>query len=68
MGYTNYREFRLVVHALDGWGKHIFLIVSFLKIPAVSLALRALKQKGKKGVWGKESRAVARDKLLPFCN
>jgi len=36
------------VRALGGWGKHISLLVSFLKIPAVSLALRAWKQKGKK--------------------
>ena len=49
------------MRALGGRGKHIFFILSFLKIPAVTLALRAWKQKGKKegGLEGRN--------FLPFC-
>jgi len=55
------------VRALGGWGKYIFLVVSFLKIPAVALALRAWKQKGKKeGGWGEGIFALLRLRIERF--
>ncbi len=39
--------FSIAAH-INLWGKHIILIISFLKIPAAALALRTWKQKGKK--------------------